>query len=104
MSQPGGTPFVFRILVYAKNTKRPKPIHMLPKTLPSGWRITTRSQIVRSAMMHNTPMIGIEYCSLLSDVSLGFLQNGLMLMLPGVMSGRRIAYAYLLRGFVIRSE
>src|SRR5438128_7980129 len=102
MNQSEGRPFVFRSLVYAKNTRRPKPIHMLPKTLPSGWRITTRSQIVKSAMMHSTPMIGIEYCSLLSDVSLGFLQNVLMLMLPGVLNGRKIAFSLFLREIRLR--
>jgi hypothetical protein len=32
----GELPFVFWILVYAKSTKSPKPIHMLPNILPSG--------------------------------------------------------------------
>ncbi len=53
-------------------------------------------------MMHSTPMIGIEYCSLLSDVSLGFLQNGLMLMLPGVLNGRKIAFSLFLREIRLR--
>src|SRR5207253_2734755 len=74
----------------------------LAKTLPSGWRITTRSQIVRSAIMHSTPMIGIENCSLLSDASLLFLQNGLMLMLPGVLNGRKTAFSLFLREIRLR--
>src|SRR5207245_11719338 len=53
-------------------------------------------------MTHSTPMIGIEYCSLPSNASLLFLQNGLMLMLPGVLNGRKTAFSLFLREIRLR--